>query len=188
MPRNRRWSGARSRAWVENRPVDLRRVLAETAKDDLLDPIIGFEKRSHRLDRDFCRQLGRKAVGAGADRGKGDGADPVLARELEGIAVAAGKQLVLVGLAAVPHRPHRVDDPIGGQPMALGDLRLARGTAAKGAAFVAELESRGVLTLPYSHGQIRAVTHYGIGQCDIERTVDVVRASLAAISATPAAV
>ena len=56
------------------------------------------------------------------------------------------------------------------------------------AAFVAELESRGVLMLHYSDGQIRAVTHYGIGQGDIERTVDVVRASLAAISAAPAAV
>jgi threonine aldolase len=39
------------------------------------------------------------------------------------------------------------------------------------AAFLAGLEARGVLMVPYAHGQIRAVTHHGITAADIDRVV-----------------
>ncbi len=46
------------------------------------------------------------------------------------------------------------------------------------AAFLAALESRGVLMSPYPHGQIRAVTHYGIEAADVETTIAAVQESL----------
>lgn len=49
-------------------------------------------------------------------------------------------------------------------------------------AFLTALEDRGVLMGPYPHGQVRAVTHYGIGAADIDTTVAAVRGALAATS------
>jgi threonine aldolase len=49
------------------------------------------------------------------------------------------------------------------------------------AAFLDDLAARGVLMLPYAHGQVRAVTHYGVERPDIERTLGAVRRSLAAL-------
>lgn len=46
-------------------------------------------------------------------------------------------------------------------------------------AFLAALEARGVLMTPYPHGQVRAVTHYGIEAEDVETTIDAVRGALA---------
>ena len=39
------------------------------------------------------------------------------------------------------------------------------------AAFLAALERRGVLMVPYAHGQIRAVTHHGVTADDVDRVV-----------------
>ena len=39
------------------------------------------------------------------------------------------------------------------------------------AAFLAAMEARGVLLVPYAHGQIRAVTHFGIAADDVDRVV-----------------
>jgi threonine aldolase len=57
-------------------------------------------------------------------------------------------------------------------------------------AFVAALKSRGVLMLDYSHGWMRAVTHYGVTAADIDRVLEACRAALresgpATSSATP---
>jgi threonine aldolase len=46
-------------------------------------------------------------------------------------------------------------------------------------AFLAALEARGVLMGPYPHGQVRAMTHYGIEAGDIDATVAAVKAALA---------
>jgi threonine aldolase len=57
------------------------------------------------------------------------------------------------------------------------------------AAFLASLEGRGVLMTPYPHGQVRAVTHYGVEAADIETTIAAVHESLretAPAVATPA--
>lgn len=47
--------------------------------------------------------------------------------------------------------------------------------------FLDELEKRGVLMVSYPHGQIRAVTHYGVGSDEIQR---VIRASADALAAS----
>lgn len=53
-------------------------------------------------------------------------------------------------------------------------------------AFLEELESRGVLMVAYPHGQVRAVTHYGVDRTDIETTISAVRATLEATMGTGA--
>jgi threonine aldolase len=53
-------------------------------------------------------------------------------------------------------------------------FRVARDRAA----FLEALERRGVLMVPYPHGAIRAVTHYGIDAADVDATVAAVRAAL----------
>ncbi len=39
------------------------------------------------------------------------------------------------------------------------------------AGFLAAMERRGVLMVPYAHGQIRAVTHFGVTADDVDRVV-----------------
>jgi threonine aldolase len=56
-------------------------------------------------------------------------------------------------------------------------------------AFLAALEARGVLMSPYPHGQVRAVTHYGVEADDIETTIAAIGEALretAPAVATPA--
>jgi hypothetical protein len=55
-------------------------------------------------------------------------------------------------------------------------------------AFLDALAQDGVLMVPYSHGQIRAVTHYGIDRADIDRTVVTVGRALAEVGAASAQV
>ncbi len=50
-------------------------------------------------------------------------------------------------------------------------------------AFLAELEARGVLMVPYAGGSIRAVTHYGVEAADVDRVVAVVADALRATRA-----
>jgi len=51
------------------------------------------------------------------------------------------------------------------------------------ARFLAALERAGVLMIDYPHGQVRAVTHFGVEQADIERVLRAVRHALAEIGA-----
>jgi len=55
------------------------------------------------------------------------------------------------------------------------------------AAFLDALRARNVLMVEYPHGQVRAVTHYGITEADIETTIAAVRGALAETSARPPA-
>ena len=50
------------------------------------------------------------------------------------------------------------------------------------AAFLEALRARGVLMVEYPHGQVRAVTHYGVDAADIDTTIDATRAALAETS------
>jgi threonine aldolase len=52
------------------------------------------------------------------------------------------------------------------------------------AAFLEGLRDRGVLMVDFPHGQVRAVTHYGIERQDIDRTIATVRDVLASGPAT----
>ena len=54
-------------------------------------------------------------------------------------------------------------------------------------AFLAALEARGVLMSPYPHGQVRAVTHYGIEAADVEATIRAVGEALAETARRPVA-
>jgi threonine aldolase len=51
-------------------------------------------------------------------------------------------------------------------------------------AFLAALGARNVLMVPYPHGTIRAVTHVGIEEADVDRTIVAVRDALADTAAT----
>ena len=55
------------------------------------------------------------------------------------------------------------------------------------AAFLAALRARDVLMVEYPHGQVRAVTHYGVDAADIDTTIAAVRAVLADTSVRPPA-
>ena len=46
--------------------------------------------------------------------------------------------------------------------------------------FLDELEKRGVLMVAYTHGQIRAVTHYGVDEADIQKVIKASSEALAA--------
>ena len=50
--------------------------------------------------------------------------------------------------------------------------------------FLAALRARDVEMVEYPHGQVRAVTHYGVTSADIETTIDATRAALAETSRT----
>ncbi len=54
------------------------------------------------------------------------------------------------------------------------------------AAFLAALEARGVLLVPYAHGQIRAVTHFGVSAADVDRLVATVADVLRDLAPIPA--
>ena len=54
------------------------------------------------------------------------------------------------------------------------------------AAFLDALEARGVRMVAYAHGQVRAVTHYGITAADIDRTIAAVDAALRETAPQPA--
>jgi threonine aldolase len=53
------------------------------------------------------------------------------------------------------------------------------------AAFIEALERRGVLVVAYPHGQVRAVTHYGVEAADIGTTIDAIRQVLAETDPAP---
>jgi threonine aldolase len=54
------------------------------------------------------------------------------------------------------------------------------------AAFLAALESHGVLMVPYANGQVRAVTHHGVTDEDVDRVIEAVRGALRDTAALPA--
>lgn len=53
------------------------------------------------------------------------------------------------------------------------------------AAFMAELRQRGVHCIEYSHGHIRALTHYGVEAADVERVLEAARQALRAAGLAP---
>ena len=55
------------------------------------------------------------------------------------------------------------------------------------AEFLAGLERRGVLCIPYSHGKIRALTHYGVEATDVERALVAARGALRDVGLAPLA-
>jgi len=54
-------------------------------------------------------------------------------------------------------------------------------------AFIEAVARRGVLVVAYPHGQVRAVTHYGVDAADIEVAIAAIRAGLAETARQPGA-
>lgn len=55
------------------------------------------------------------------------------------------------------------------------------------AAFLDAIEREGVLMVPWGNHEVRAVTHYGIGRAEVERTIDVVAQALRDVAPIPVA-
>ena len=66
------------------------------------------------------RPVPGKAVYLGRDGGEGNRPKPLLARDCQARAVAAGQGLRFPGIAAVPYRTDRMNDMRGRQPIAAG--------------------------------------------------------------------
>jgi threonine aldolase len=151
--------------------------------------------------RDFIHRArrGRKLVGGGMRQvgvvaaaglvALSDGPDGTIGRLAEDHANA---RRLAEGLAEMPG----IESAGGLAQPAPGPLDPARvvtnfvvfrvaGGLPRRAAFLDALRNRGVLMVEYPHGTVRAVTHYGVGEADIER---VLAASAAALkeSANPA--
>src|SRR5690348_17256926 len=80
-------------------------------------------------------RVARIAVHAATDRGKRDAVDAVLARQYQRIAMAGGEQRWLLGIAAMPYRPDRVDHETRGQVEAFCNARFAGRAAHAGMHF-----------------------------------------------------
>jgi threonine aldolase len=64
--------------------------------------------------------------------------------------------------------------------------RPRQGALEARAAFMAELRARGCHCIEVDRGQVRALTHHGIEEADIERAVEAVRQALVAAGLTSA--
>ncbi len=148
--------------------------------------------------KDFIARAlrGRKLVGGGMRQAGilaaaglvalSDGADGMIDRLAEDHANARRLAEGLAGLEGV-YSPGWIAQPSDGR---LDPGRVAtnfvffkvRGGAAP---FVEALNARGVWMLAYSHGWVRAVTHYGIGAADIDRTIAACSAVLRETAANP---
>src|SRR5262249_16297332 len=85
----------------------------------------------HGADGDARRALRRKAIDAGRDGGKRDRAQALRGRERQRRAITGRKQVVLALVAAAPHRTARLDDVLGLEAIAAGDLGGAGVAAAE---------------------------------------------------------
>lgn len=140
-------------------------------------PFIGRARRARKLVGGGMRQVGvLAAAGLVALR---DGPAGMIERLADDHANA---RRLAEGLASMPAitgldvervRTNFVLFRLAGRP--------GRDDASGRASFLSELAGRGVLMVPYSHGQVRAVTHHGVGLLDIERALIVVAATLAAV-------
>jgi len=138
--------------------------------------VVGSKEFIHRAWR------GRKLVGGGMRQvgivaaaglvALSDGPDGTIARLAEDHANA---RRLAEGLAALPgvESPGGIAQPAPG-PLDPGRARTnfvvfrVRGSRA---AFLEGIQSRGVLMTEYNRGTIRAVTHYGVTETDIDRVV-----------------
>ena len=135
-------------------------------------------RRARKLVGGGMRQVG--VLAAPGLLALADGPDGMIARLADDHANARRLAEGLADLAGI-------ESPGGVAQPALGRLDPDRArtnfvifrVARDRAALLAALEARGALMVPYSHGTIRAVTHYGITADDIDATVAAVRDALA---------
>ena len=149
-------------------------------------PYIWRARRARKLVGGGMRQVG--VLAAPGLLALSDGPDGMIARLAEDHANA---RRLAEGLADLPgiESPGGVAQPTPGRldPGRVRTNFVIFRVARDRAAFLEALEARGVLMVPYSHGAIRAVTHYGITAEDVSVTLASVRASLAATARGAAA-
>lgn len=132
---------------------------------------IGRARRARKLLGGGMRQVG--VLAAAGLVALSDGPDGTIARLAEDHANA---RRLAQGLAEFPgvRSPGGIAQPEQDGPLdpdrAVTNFVLFRVERDR-AAFLAAMERRGVLMVPYAHGQIRAVTHLGVTADDIDRVV-----------------
>jgi threonine aldolase len=140
-------------------------------------------RRARKLLGGGMRQVG--VLAAAGLVALSDGPDGTIARLAEDHANARRLAEGLAELDGI-ESPGGIAQPT---PGALDPARAATNfvvfrVARDGDAFLAALAAHDVLMVPYPHGTIRAVTHYGVETADVDRTIVAVRDALAATAAT----
>ena len=132
---------------------------------------IARARRARKLLGGGMRQVG--VLAAAGLVALSDGPDGTIARLAEDHANA---RRLAIGLAEFPgvRSPGGIAQPEPDGPLdpdrAVTNFVLFRVERDR-SAFLAALERRGVLMVPYAHGQIRAVTHLGVTAHDVDRVV-----------------
>src|SRR5215472_5278090 len=114
----------------------------EAAEDHPLEPRVPRQEAPDFSGRDPRRAINGKSVNARGNCWKCKAEHLVLDREAERIPVAGRKELILAGAAALPDRPHRMDDVLRPQAVSAGDPGFAGGTAAERPAFLQKVPTR----------------------------------------------
>ena len=134
--------------------------------------------RAHRCNGDARRRLAREAIDARRDGREGDRAKPSILRDRQAGSVAAGEDIALAPLAALPDRPDGMDDMGGREPIAPGQPRLARRTTADRTAFREKPGPCGTVDRP-----VDAAAAEQRGICGIDDGVDSEPRNIAALQA-----
>lgn len=111
----------------------------EATELDLLDRRALAERLAHSGNGHRNRKLDGIAIDTGADGRKCNGPQPELAGKLDGIPIAGRQQFRLAVGSAAPDGPHRVNDVLCREAIALGALGLAGLAAAQESAFMEQL-------------------------------------------------
>jgi threonine aldolase len=134
-------------------------------------PFIASARRARKLLGGGMRQVG--VLAAAGLVALDEGPDGTVARLAEDHANARRLAEGLAELTGV-RSPGGIAQPDEDGPLdpsrAATNFVLFR-VARDRSAFLAALEARGVLMVPYAHGQVRAVTHLGVTADDIDRVV-----------------
>ena len=150
-------------------------------------PFIARARRARKLLGGGMRQVG--VLAAAGLVALDEGPDGTVARLAEDHANARRLAEGLAELTGI-RSPGGIAQPDEDGPLdpsrAVTNFVLFR-VARDRSAFLAALEARGVLMVPYAHGQIRAVTHLGVTAHDVDRVVAAAAEALRETDPSPAA-
>ncbi len=109
------------------------------------------------------------AIDTGADAGEGDAPDTMLHRQLQGMSVATFQQGRLSSLSPLPDGTNGVDDIMGRQIKAAGDLRLTSGASTEWTAGLQQRRSGRAMDRPIHPSPTKQGVVGGIDDClDLE--------------------
>src|SRR5262249_49584259 len=121
-------------------------IRRKAAEDDAREAARSMgDLRRHGADGDAGRALRRKTIDAGRDGGKRDRAQALRGCERERRAITGREQVVLALAATAPHRSDGVDDVLGFEAVAAGDLGGTGIAAAERATFGEKLRAGGAM-------------------------------------------